>query len=75
VALDTSASHVGLPNSFDLLHSLILTYFVKGSKNFIKDINNLVLALVHDICEITNIAEHHGDFADIVGHEILLKIR
>lgn len=75
MALDTSTSHVGLTNCFDLLHSLILTNFVKGSKNFIKDINNLVLALVHDICEITNIAEHNCDFAHVVGHEILFKIR
>lgn len=70
MALDAPTGHVGFPHSLNLLHSFVLANFVERSENFVKNVDDLILTLIYNVCKVANITEHNSDFSDVICHEI-----
>ena len=71
MAFYASASHVGFANSLNLLYPFVLTNFIEGSENLVKNVDNLVLTLVDNIRKITDVTEHDCYLSHVIGHEVL----
>lgn len=73
--LETSTSHISLPNCLNLLKPKLITKLIKSIINLVQKLNKLLSSIIpHNIIKLTKFDENNADFVFFIINGLLVQI-